>query len=186
MNEIKLINKLKKKNTAALEHIIEMYTPYVSTIIRNILQGYISCEDLEELTADVFLSLWEHSDNIKSEHLSGYLSAISRTKALNYIRKNVVITENIEEQIIVSDDNVEEDTVKREVADILKEIITDLPVKEREIMLRFYYYQQKISEIADDMGMNESTIKTKLFRSRKIMRKELEKRGYGYEENKFE
>jgi len=186
MNEVKLINKLKKKKTTALEHIIEIYTPYVSTIIRNILQGYISCEDLEELIADVFLSLWENADNIKRDHLSGYLSAISRTKALNYIRRNVVITENIEEQIIISDDNVEEDTVKRELSYILKKIIGELPIKEREIMLRFYYYQQKVSEIADYMNMNESTIKTKLFRSRKIMRKELEKRGYGYEENKFE
>lgn len=186
MKETKLIIQLKKRKTSALECIIEMYTPYVSTIIKNALRGYISCEDMEELTADVFLSLWEHADDIRSDHLSGYLSAISRTKALNYMRRNIVITENIEDKVIISDDNVEDETAKRELSEILKEVISDLPEKEREIMLRFYYYQQKVSEIADDMGINDSTVKTKLFRSRKAMREKLEKRGYGYEENKFE
>ncbi len=63
MNEAKLIEKLRRKNISALGRIIDMYTPYVSTIIRNALRGYISREDLEELTADSFVSLWEHAEN---------------------------------------------------------------------------------------------------------------------------
>lgn len=185
MNEAKLILQMKKGKTSALESIIEMYTPYVSTIIRNVLRGYISCEDLEELTADVFLSLWRHTQDISSDHLSGYLASIARTNALNYMRRNVVVMENIEDSIIVSDDNVEDETVERELSEIIKEVVMKLPDKEREIMLRFYYYGQKISEISDDMGMNGSTVKTKLYRSRKTLRNELEKRGYGYEENEF-
>lgn len=183
MNEAKLILQMKKGKTAALESIIEIYTPYVSTIIRNVLRGYISCEDLEELTADVFLSLWEHAEDISSDRLSGYLAAISRTTALNYMRRNVVVMENIEDNVIIADDNVEDETVERELSEVIKEVVMKLSDKEREIILRFYYYGQKISEIADDMRMNSSTVKTKLHRSRKALRNELEKRGYGYEEN---
>ncbi len=183
MNETRLILQMKKGKTSALESIIEMYTPYVSTIIRNALRGYISGEDLEELTADVFLSLWKHAEDINSDHLSGYLASIARTNALNYMRKNVVVMENIEDKVIVADENVEDETVERELSEVIKDVIMKLPDKEREVMLRFYYYGQKISEISDDMGMNTSTVKTKLHRSRKVLRSELEKRGYGYEEN---
>ena len=186
MKEEKLVMQLKKKKTSALERIIEIYTPYVSTVIKNTLKGYISNEDLEELVADSFMSLWEHADNISSQRLCGYLSAISRTRAYNYMCKNFVVTENIEDNIIISDDNVEEEAVQRELSDMLKDVLSRLPDTEREIMLRFYYYSQKVSEISDDMNMNLSTVKTKLSRSRKVLRKELEKRGYGYAENRLE
>ncbi len=185
MNETKLISQMKKGNTSALESIIEIYTPYVSTIIRNALRGYISCEDLEELTADVFLSLWRHIKDINSSRLSGYLASIARTRAINYMRRNVVIAEDIEDKVIISDDNVENEAAERELSGIVKDVIMELPDKEREIMLRFYYFGQKVNEIGEDMCMNSSTVKTKLYRSRKVLRSELEKRGYGYEENEL-
>lgn len=186
MNEAKLIAGLKKKNTSALEEIIEIYTPYVSTVIRNMLKGYASAEDIEELTADSFVSLWEHSDSITSEHLSGYLSAVARSKARNFMRRNIVITENIDDMVIISDDSTEEEAAVREVTGILKDVISELPDTEREIVLRFYCYGQRCAEIADVMDMNGSTVRTKLARSRKMLRRELEKRGYGYEENELE
>ncbi|MGN0592049.1 MAG: RNA polymerase sigma factor [Ruminococcus sp.] len=182
MKESKLIHQLKKKNLSALERCIEAYTPYVSTIIRNALRGYISHEDLEELTADVFLSMWEHAEQIQSEYLSGYLAAIAKSKACNYMRKNIVITENLDDVVIVSDENVEEATEQQELTRLLQALLQQLQDKEREIMIRYYYYQQTVSEVAQEMDMNVSTVKTKLSRSRKKLRQMLIERGYGYEE----
>ncbi|MBQ8515728.1 MAG: sigma-70 family RNA polymerase sigma factor [Ruminococcus sp.] len=182
MKESKLIHQLKKKNITALERCIEMYTPYVSTIIRNTLRGYVSHEDLEELTADVFHSLWEHAEQIRSEYLSGYLASIAKSKACNYMRKNIVITETLEDVVIASDENVEEEADQQELARLLKALLEELPDKEREIMIRYYYYQQTVSEVAQEMDMNLSTIKTKLSRSRKRLKQMLIERGYGYEE----
>lgn len=182
MNESKLILQLKNKKISALERIIELYTPYVSTIIKNTLRGYVSHEDLEEIVSDVFLSLWTHSDQIRGEHLSGYLASVAKSKAYNYMRKNIVISENIDDMIIISDDDVEEEYIRQELADILKTLLDELPKTEREIMLRYYYYQQRVSEIAQEMDMNVSTVKTKLSRSRKKLKQKLTERSYGYEE----
>lgn len=182
MKESKLISQLKNKKMNALERIIEIYTPYVSTIIRNTLRGYVSHEDLEELVSDVFLSLWTHSEQITSEHLSGYLASISKTKAYNYMRKNIVISENIEDMVIISDDDVEEELLQQELSELLKTLLDELPEKEREIMMRYYYYQQKIGEISQEMDINASTVKTKLSRSRKKLKQKLVERGFGYEE----
>lgn len=185
MNESKLISQLKNKKICALERIIEIYTPYVAAIIRNTLHGYVSHEDLEELVSDAFLSLWTHAEQITGEHLSGYLASVAKSKAYNYMRKNIVISENIEDMVIVSDDNVEEELVRQELSDILRALIDELPVKEREIMLRYYYYQQKVGEIAQEMDLNLSTVKTKLCRSRRKLRQKLTDRGYGYEETEI-
>ncbi len=182
MNEAKLIAKLKKKNTGALEQIIQIYTPYVSTIIRNTLRGYISHEDLEELTADSFVSLWEHAEQIQSEHLSGYIAQIAKSKACNYMRKNIVLSESIEDVIIASNDDVEDEAEQQELSELLLKLLHELNDKEREIMLRFYYYRQTVSEISHEMDVNVSTVKTKLSRCRKKLRQKLQERGYGYEE----
>ena len=182
MKEIRLIHQLKKKSLPALEHCIDMYTPYVSTIIRNTLRGYVSHEDLEELTADVFVALWNHAEEIHSEHLSGYLAAIAKSKACNYMRKNIVLTENLDDVVIASDENVEETSEQQILAELLKVLLEELPEKEREIMIRYYYYQQTVSEVAQSMDMNLSTVKTKLSRSRKKLKQMLTERGYGYEE----
>lgn len=182
MNEARLIAKLKKKNTGALEKIIDMYTPYVSTIIRNALRGYVSHEDLEELTADSFVLLWEHAENIKSDHISGYIAQIAKSKAYNYMRKNIVLSESIEDMVIASDDDVEAEAEQQELSELLMRLLCELAAKEKEIMLRFYYYRQTVGEIGQEMDMNVSTVKTKLSRSRKKLRQMLEERGYSYEE----
>ncbi|MBQ8725052.1 MAG: sigma-70 family RNA polymerase sigma factor [Oscillospiraceae bacterium] len=182
MNEAKLIAKLKKKNIGALERVIEIYTPYVSTIIRNALRGYISHEDLEELTADSFVALWEHAEDIRSEHLSGYIAQIAKSKAYNYMRKNIVLSESIEDVVIASDVNVEDEAEQQELSELLSKLLSELSDKEREIMLRFYYYRQTVSEISQEMDMNVSTVKTKLSRCRKKLRQKLQERGYCYEE----
>ncbi len=182
MNESKLIARLKKKNISALERVIELYTPYVSTIIRNTLRGYISHEDLEELTADTFVSLWDCADRIESDHLSGYIAQTAKSKAYSYMRRNIVISESIEDMVIAADADVEDETEQKLIAELLLRLLEEMPEKERDILLRFHYYRQTIGEIAQELEMNVSTVKTKLCRGRKKLRQMLEERGYGYEE----
>ena len=52
------IRRLKQDDETALCEIIRKYTGYVYTILRNFSHGTLPQEDLEELTADVFLLLW--------------------------------------------------------------------------------------------------------------------------------
>ena len=61
-------------------------------------------------------------------------------------------------------------------------LLQELNDKESEIMLRFYYYRQTVSEISHEMDVNVSTVKTKLSRCRKKLRQKLQERGFGYEE----
>lgn len=57
MQERSLIRRLKQHQPQALEELITTYSPYVGTIIRNIIGKYLAEPDVEELTADVFLAV---------------------------------------------------------------------------------------------------------------------------------
>ncbi|WP_298481704.1 RNA polymerase sigma factor [uncultured Ruminococcus sp.] len=181
----KLLEQLKQHDRKALERVMARYTNYVGTIIRNILRNQATQEDVEELTADVFIALWEHAPEIRTENLTGYLAGIARSKALNRIRKRRIETEPLEDLIIADDTDISAQTEQAEMAEILQETLDELPAQDREILIRYYYYYQTVREIAGEMHMKEATVKTRMHRSRNKLRQIFTERGYGYEQMEF-
>ena len=55
---------------------------------------------------------------------------------------------------------------------------------DREVMLRFYFYYQKTADIAADMELNESTVRTKLNRGRAKLRDFLTREGHNEKDEK--
>ena len=52
---------------------------------------------------------------------------------------------------------------------------------DREIFLRHYYYAQTVKEVALQMGMKESTVKTRLKRGRVKLKETLMREGFAHE-----
>ena len=48
--------------------------------------------------------------------------------------------------------------------------------------MRYYFYYQRIADIAAVMGLTPENVKVRLYRARKQMKKLLEERGYSYEQ----
>ena len=48
--------------------------------------------------------------------------------------------------------------------------LLSLEPADREVFLRFYYYCQRIGDISREMGLNESTVKSKLRRGREKLK----------------
>ncbi|MEI3025065.1 MAG: sigma-70 family RNA polymerase sigma factor [Ruminococcus callidus] len=148
----------------------------------NVTRGQTTQEDLEELTADVFLALWHHAPEMRTEHLTGYLASIARSKGYNWLRKNRPETMPIDDVVISDDTDVSAQAEQAELAGIVQEMLAQLPEQDRELLLRFYFYRQSVREIAGEMHMKESTVKTRMYRSRKKLRQLFTERGYGYEQ----
>lgn len=64
MTEEQLVKSLRRGDLSALEGLMDSYTPYVSSVISRILRGRQA--DVEELTADVFLAVWDNRDKLRS------------------------------------------------------------------------------------------------------------------------
>ena len=50
------------------------------------------------------------------------------------------------------------------------ELIEKVPVKFKEIIILRYFENMKISEIAEILGLNENTVKTRLYKALNILR----------------
>ena len=62
MDENRAVQEITKGSEEALCWFIERYTAYVSTIVMRVLGDAMSLADAEEVTADVFLSLFYFFD----------------------------------------------------------------------------------------------------------------------------
>lgn len=185
MNEAKLLRQLKRGSTNALCTIIDNYAPYVTAIVRNIFGAQLGDEDVEETVSDVFYALWRTVGKVQSGKLKPYLGAIARNTAKNKLR-SVDLSLPLEDDAIAVSDTApgpEREALQRELRRETRQAVDALPEPDREIMQRYYFLYQPTGDIARDMGLNSSTVTTKLSRSREKLRHHLEERGYSYEDS---
>ncbi|QNM05458.1 RNA polymerase sigma factor [Qiania dongpingensis] len=184
--ELQLILDLKSHKKHALQLCISLYYKYVSYIVENIIGKSLSKEDKEEAVADVFISLWRHTDHINPEQyqtLKPYLGSIARNISKNALRE--FRTENhlsFDESIIIhAPEQLLDSVILQELADTLKNVLSLLSEEERICFIKYYYYRKTIRSISEETGIGESSIKSKLYRGRKKLRDLLKERGIDYE-----
>ena len=181
-DEKKLLVRLKNHSRGALEKVIDIYTPYVTVIVYNVIGSAMSREDVEEVVSDTFLALWRRASllDVNKGGLRAYLAAIARNGAKNKLRSAFVyeeIDDNTQKGYCDALQNVEREEERKLILDV----INSLGQPDSEIFLRYYYYEEKVSKIAEVTGLNASTVKTKLSRGRKRIKEMLVERRYGDE-----
>ncbi|OPA73064.1 hypothetical protein BVG16_30840 [Paenibacillus selenitireducens] len=183
MNERKLLIHLKRKKRGALDEAITIYTGYVATIVYNIIGNIMSKEDMEEVISDVFILLWNHAEKLDEsrQSIKGYLGAIARNCAKNKLRGLNSDLSIDEYDVLFAEVNFEEEIEQKERAALLLKAIDSMEESEREIFKRYYFHDEKIGSIAENMKMTASSVKIKLFRGRKNLKMNLIEKGYEYE-----
>ena len=174
-----LESRLNRHDESALSEIIDQYSRLTATVIYNTSKGSLSKEDIEETVSDVFITLWNNADKVMEGKLKGYLCAIARTRALNKIaaNKNNSILK-IDDYDLKDDFSIEDETEKNDIHRVLREIIGKIKMPDKDILIRYYFYSQTVSQIADGMKMNIETVKSKLRRTRDKIKTELVERSF--------
>ena len=181
IDDKRLTKRLALGDESAFKEIVDVYSRYVGAVIANQLRDFENITVIEELSADVFFELWRNRDRLNTSHLRGWLSAVARNKAKNYIRSQKLICESLDENsaenLIDTPDffsNLEKEEQAKEISSALKK----LRKQERETLLRYYYYNQTVTQISEETGANVATVKTRLRRGRDNLRQILEKGGF--------
>ena len=159
---------LRRGDPRGLEELMSRYTPYVAAVAARVLPG--RPQDWEELTADVFLSAWEHRKALRPEQIRGWLGKVARNRALNRLRA------------CLAEDGPQRLLEGREQAELVRRALGELERPDRELFVRHYYYGQTVARAAEEMGLNPSTAKTRLRRGREKLKEHLRKAGFCVEE----
>ena len=170
MTEGKALRELKQGSEDALCWFIDRYTPYVSTIIYNVIGSSMDQADIEEVTSDVFLAFWHTAQKVRTNAVRGYLGSIARNKAKNKLR-SLGCDLPLEEDILVTDGITPEGTLEqKELREVLQRAVLAMHQPDRDIFLRYYYYYQSIEQISREMDLNPANVKTRLHRGRQRLK----------------
>lgn len=170
MNDRKALRELHTGSQESLVWIMNKYGGYVSTIVWNIIGSKMSISDAEEVVSDVFFALWTNSSAIRTDSIKSYLAGIARNKAKMKLRESghtFVLDCNI---IDCEIPNPEDEYVKKELSLLVKQSIDQIKEPDREILLRYFFYYQTMDTISSEMGINLSTVKTKIRRGKDSIR----------------
>ena len=173
MTDAGAFTQLQAGDPQALEWFMDRYGNYVGTIVNSVLQGCMSREDVEEVTADVFVTFWKSAATLLPINLKGYLSRVARSLALRKLREKSQELALEEDILSVEEDSLIEKLDQAERDRRVREAVLSMEQPDQEIFLRHYYYCQSITVIAEKMKMNPSTIKTRLRRGREKLRRHL-------------
>lgn len=166
-DEAKLLKRLKNMERNSIDEAIEVYTPYLCTVLYNTVGNRLSKEDVEEIVSDVFIALWKNAGyiDLRKGTIRSYISAAARNFALKRLKqkKDYISIDDIEFQVKAPEENSAADTVWNAVM--------SLGEPDNEIFVRYYKFGEKLKDISKATGINLSTIKTKLSRGKLKLKK---------------
>lgn len=187
LNDKKIISAIVARDERMLAFVVQKYSKILWKIAASILINAASVQDVEECVADVFIYLWQYPEKYDSDKakLSSWLSVVARSKAVDSYRRIARKREISMEEIVVENlgyaenSAADEEMYSMEEAnskDKLRSCIDELDEKEKELIMRRYYYEQKPAEIAVALDMPKKQVENRLYYVRQKLRKMMEKR----------
>jgi RNA polymerase sigma factor (sigma-70 family) len=179
VSDMELIKGISQKDIDCFETLLYRYSKYCSKIALAIGKHLLSAQDVEEITADVFISVWYNAQNIKPifENIKGYLAAVARNKTKTHLYNKKIDILPLNEDIVFEQDQLEDFIDEKEASESIKSAVISLEQPDKEIFIRRYFYFEKISDIAKELSMNKKTVETRLLRGKTKLKKIMTERG---------
>jgi RNA polymerase sigma-70 factor (ECF subfamily) len=131
-------------------------------------------EDAADFTQDVFVKAYTALGSFKGRSaFSTWLLRIAYNTAINAKqrrRENLALDED---DLLPGNPGVDVDHEKAEVVAAVRAAMAELPPKQAICIELYFYYNLKYSEISEVTGIPVNTIKSHVFRAKKILRERL-------------
>jgi len=173
INDENFIQQLRKRNEKALDYVIDNYEWIIKSIVRKHLYNLKNVQ--EECINDILLGIWNNInsfDESKNE-FKNWMAGIAKFKVIDYKRKYLKKSgyENIDNLNIHIPDNTLENIIKKELESEIKEMLSILKEKDRELFYKLYIEEKEIKDISFETGLKREVIYNRLTRGKKKLQK---------------
>ena len=182
--EAALVRRIQAKDEMAFREIVDRYQTKVFSIIYGILRNRNDAEDIaQQVFAKIYFSI--KNFDFRSSLLT-WIYKITVNECYDYLRKKRV-RKLVYESDFSSEDNLRmENTepaadqapaVDRRLAqhDLIFKLLSKISEEDRSLILLKEVEGHSVEELSEMTGMNENTIKVKLFRARQKLVKAAER-----------
>ncbi|MCR5611517.1 MAG: sigma-70 family RNA polymerase sigma factor [Clostridiales bacterium] len=146
-----------------------------------------SAGETEDAAQDVFLAVLKNMElvnGMSDAQLKGWLYRVAVNAALDMKRKNtkeLLSDEPLGAEVPDTGGTPEDEAVEGDTQAEVRAALDSVDAIYREPLYMFYYSGMSVIEIAEALGINEGTVKSRMARGRKLMAKRLNARGISYE-----
>lgn len=183
MEDFEIIRLFQSRMESAVEKISEKYGKLCTSVIKRILPDI---RDVEECLSDTWVRIWNSIPPDVPDSLKAYSAAIARNLALdryNYNtaeKRSTALTEAFEELEPCLPGGTEmfgdvEDSTAFKL--FINGFLEDLSKDNRIIFVKRYWYGCSLAEIAEEMDISESKVKSSLFRTRNRLLNDMREEG---------
>jgi RNA polymerase sigma-70 factor (ECF subfamily) len=185
-DEAALVRRIQAGEEAAFRELVERYQNKVYSIIYGILRNH---NDAEDIAQQVFTKVYFSIGNFDfRSSLLTWIYKITVNECYDYLRKRrvrkLVYESDLGDEDGVSMERSEPDTAplideRLERRDLALKLLEKVSPEDRQLMLLKEVEGHSVEELARMTGMNENTIKVKLFRARQKLLKAAQRLTHG-------
>jgi RNA polymerase sigma factor (sigma-70 family) len=175
-----LIVRIAAGDGDALRELLRRYGPYAKALA---LRVVASAALAEEVVQEVFLSVWQHAGDYRSElgSVRSWLFAAVHNRAVDAVRREEASRRRAEQEaVLIPEAEVEdvaetvvesEDQMDRRMR--VRAAIERLPEEQRAVVEQMYFQGRTQSAIALETGLPLGTVKSRSLLAMRRLRKEL-------------
>jgi RNA polymerase sigma-70 factor (ECF subfamily) len=174
-----LVDRVLRGDTRAFGVIIKNTENLVAQIVFKFIPG---AEDRKDLAQDIYMKAFRNLAGFKFQSkLSTWIAQIAYNSCLSWIeKKKLVLPGNLHEEEEISEttdarvyyhSSVEKNLSQKELSVILRKEIEGLPAIYQTLITLFHHESMTYEELSQITGLPEGTVKSSLFRARKMLKK---------------
>lgn len=168
-----LIEKAKAGDEHAFRMLVEKYRHLVFRSVYAVLRDQ---KDAEDATQEVFLKMYLSLPQYQNQGFKSWLMRIAVNHAIDMRRKAYREREEAAEDFQFDanaqiEDSVPDKIVKKELKQLVRTRINELPENYRDVIYGFYIEEKSYEQIAQEQNVKRETVATKLHRAKLWMKK---------------
>jgi RNA polymerase sigma-70 factor (ECF subfamily) len=131
-------------------------------------------DDASDFTQEVFLKVFRSLADFEGRsRFSTWLYKIAYNTAVNHINRDKEYRSLAEEEVLSDADTPERKMIRHLAREAVQEAVQDLPDRYRVCVDLFFFYERSYQEIEAITGFPVNTIKSHVFRAKKLLREKL-------------
>ena len=179
LSDFKLIDEATSGNEKAYAELMRRYR---KSVYHTLLKMVHNTDDAEDLTIEAFAKAFRNLPKFKKEYtFSTWLFRIATNNCIDFIRKKRLETlsintsynndsgENLNLDIRDEDLDPQESAIRSQKIELIRNIVTQLPIKYQKLVQLRYFDELSYDEIANALDAPLGTVKAQLHRARELL-----------------
>lgn len=171
-----LVEKVLGGNTHAFGIIVKNTERLVAQIVRKMISGE---EDQKDVVQDIYIKTYQKISSFRFQSkLSTWIGSIAYHTAIDHLEKKKIPLfgdGTVQENKFLQTESSEKEIFTKEIGQILNSEINKLLPLYKTLISLYHIEELSYKEIAEITGLPEGTIKSYLYRARRILKENIEK-----------